>query len=251
LFNPFRELIAKRPRSGYNTKKLVWEILSVEQQKNEHNRLNEEMMANSHKRLEGDVHEYFNLLLKSFEGESERSIAIVSICIIDEQLEKLIRSYFIKDAQVRSLFNSEHILQTFYAKYNIAYFSGLIPRWLYTDLTTLGKIRNRFAHEVGCNLQFSDPSILKLINKCAVRLKILDGILGDPSSRTLKEMARLQYVMITSRVVTYLSFYEEYLTKLHLPKFTDLFNFDESDIDKHALTKSQFLQAISHKLPTP
>lgn len=203
--------------------------------------------SKTHKRLEGDLQAYFDLMLNAFEGESERSIGIVSICILDQQLEKLISSHFIKNAQVSSLFKSEHILQTFYAKTNIAYFSGLIPKWLYEDLRILGKIRNKFAHEVACNLHFSDQSVLKLINQCKLRLKILDGILSNPSSGTLAEMARLQYIMITSRAGTYLSFYEGFLSKTRLPRLTEIVKMDEDDIDKQALTKSEFLLAISKK----
>ena len=37
-----------------------------------------------------DYVEYLNLLHKSFKDESDRSIGIISVCIIDQQLEKLI-----------------------------------------------------------------------------------------------------------------------------------------------------------------
>ena len=206
--------------------------------------MNEDILTESRKRLEGDD-TYFNLLFNSFEGESERSIGIISICILDEQLEKLIRSYFIKDPQVSALFKSDHILQTFYAKINIAYFAGLISKCIYDDLKVLGKIRNKFAHEVISNARFSDPVILKLINQCKTRLKILDGILSNPNSRTLAEMAKLQYVMITSRVGTYLSVYDEILVKSRLTKLTEIFKIDEAEVDKTALNKSEFLSLIS------
>ncbi len=208
------------------------------------------MLTKSHKRLEGDVKEYFDLMLNAFEGESERSIGIVSICIIDEQLEKLIRSRLIKNQQASSLFKSEHILQTFYAKTNIAYFFGLIPKWLYDDLRIMGKIRNSFAHKVACNLRFSDPFVLKLINQCKLRLKILDGILKDPTARTHSEMAKTQYILIASRVATYLGLFEYIISKSNLPKPIDFINYDESRIDKDALTKSQFLAAIAKKSKT-
>ena len=213
--------------------------------------MSKEMLTEYHKRLEGDVNFYFDLMLKAFEGESERSIGIVSICIIDEQLEKLIRSCLIKNRQVSSLFKSEHILQTFYAKTNIAYFFGLIPKWLYDDLRIMGKIRNNFAHEVACNLHFSDPFVLKLINQCKLRLKILDGILKDPTASTHSEMAKLQYIMVASRIGTYLSIFEHIILKSNLPKPIEFINCDESEIDKQALTKSQFLAAIAKKSTAP
>ncbi|MFC1982206.1 hypothetical protein ACFLV5_00195 [Chloroflexota bacterium] len=87
--------------------------------------MSQENLAESPEYLELDYHEYFDLMLRAFKGESDRSIGIVSICILDEQLEKLIRSYLIKDPQVNSLFKDEHILQTFHAKTSIAYFSVL------------------------------------------------------------------------------------------------------------------------------
>ena len=50
-------------------------------------------------------------------------------------------------------------------------------------------------------------------------------------------MARLQYIMITSRAGTYLSFYEGFLSKTRLPRLTEIVKMDEDDIDKQALTK--------------
>ena len=99
--------------------------------------MSQDNFRESYRRLAGD--QYYDLMLKAFEGESERSIGIVSICILDEQLEKLFCSYFIKDLRVSSLFKDEHILQTFHAKTSLAYFSGLIPRWLYEDLRRLAR----------------------------------------------------------------------------------------------------------------
>ena len=52
--------------------------------------MSQENLAESPQYIQLDYHEYFDLMLKAFEGESDRSIGIVSICIIDEQLEKLI-----------------------------------------------------------------------------------------------------------------------------------------------------------------
>ena len=202
-------------------------------------------LAESRKQLEGNIREHFDLMLKAFEGESDRSTGIVSICILDKQLENLIRSCLIKDPQVNSLFKDEHILQTFHAKTNLAYFFGLIPKWLYHDLKTLGKIRNRFAHEAVCDLHFSAPAILKLINQCKVRLKILDGILSDPKAQTHVIMARAQYTLIASRIVTYIGWCEDYLARCPLSRPIEFLEFDERKVDEQALAKSEFLAALS------
>ena len=213
--------------------------------------MSKEILIKSKKQFAVASQEYLDLMLETFEGESDRSIGIVSICIIDEQLEKLIRAYLIRNRQVSSLFKSEHILRTFYAKTNMAYFLGLIPKWLYDDLRIMGNIRNKFAHEIARKVNFSDPSVLKQIHQCKLRLKILDGILKDPTASTHSKMASLQYILIASRAGTYLSFFENSILESNLPKPIEITNIDESEMNKQALTKPQFLAAIANKSTTP
>ena len=197
--------------------------------------------------FEDNVKKYFDLMLKSFEGESDRSVGIVSVCIIDEQLEILIRSCLINNKSVNSLFKSEQLLKTFFAKTNIAYYFGIIPKWLYDDLRVVGKIRNHFAHEITSNPHFNEPYVINQINQCRLRLKILDGILGDPSTKMHLLMAKTQYILIVSRISTYLSMFEHIILKSGIPKPIDVFTIDETEIDKHALTKNEFLKAISNE----
>ena len=44
------------------------------------------MLTISRKRFEGDVPTYFDLMVKVFEGESERPIGIVSVCILKNNI---------------------------------------------------------------------------------------------------------------------------------------------------------------------
>jgi hypothetical protein len=83
-----------------------------------------------------------------FSKETDRGLAIASICYLDNMLEKLIKAAYRKDQRIKMLFKDNQILQSFYNKVCIAYFSGLIPRVVFDDLKLIGEIRNRFAHSV-------------------------------------------------------------------------------------------------------
>ena len=63
----------------------------------------------------------------AFDKETDRGLAIVSVCFLDNMLEKLIRAVYRKDPRIKILFKDNQILQSFYNKVCIAYFSGLIP----------------------------------------------------------------------------------------------------------------------------
>ena len=65
---------------------------------------------------------------------NDRATAIISACLLDNLLERLIRAFYVKDPTVGMLFKTDHILQSFFSKIHIAYFSGLIPQSLASQL---------------------------------------------------------------------------------------------------------------------
>ena len=102
---------------------------------------------------------------ESFSHETDRGFAITAVCYLDDALEKLIRGAYIEDPKVSSLFRNNQILQTFYNKISICYFSGLIEEPVYHDLMLVGEIRNRFAHGITAKLRFSDKKITEKIDR--------------------------------------------------------------------------------------
>jgi hypothetical protein len=124
----------------------------------------------------------YGTILDRFENETDRAVAILAVCLLDDQLKAVIQAFYVKDPEVESLFKDDHILQTFNSKVNIAYFSGLIPKPLCHDLKLVGKIRNRFAHTLDVDLRFSHPSIDRLIRGSTVGSFPLDE-LSVPRSR--------------------------------------------------------------------
>ena len=67
---------------------------------------------------------YLDPYWQSLEGETDRGTAVLCAILLDGLLEKLIQESFIKDPRVESLFKNDRILQSFYAKINLAYFTG-------------------------------------------------------------------------------------------------------------------------------
>jgi DNA-binding MltR family transcriptional regulator len=98
-------------------------------------------------------------------NESDRAVVIVSAILLDNLLERLIKTSYVKDPKVNTIFKDEHILRSFYTKVSIAYFSGLIPKAFYHDLKLICDIRNKFAHDVVANLKFDDKRIVQRINQ--------------------------------------------------------------------------------------
>ena len=129
-----------------------------------------------------------------FDKETDRGLAIVAVCFLDNMLEKLIRAVYRKDPGVNKLFKDNQILQSFHNKVCIAYFSGLIPQALYYDLKLLGEIRNKFAHSVLETVNFSDAAIAQKID----RFKQI------PIDYNNKYHPKLRFILITSHMGAYI-----------------------------------------------
>jgi DNA-binding MltR family transcriptional regulator len=61
-------------------------------------------------------------------------------------LEEYIAKKFVDDKAVAKLFEGFGPLSTFSAKIEFAFALGLLPRHVHTDLRTIKKVRNLFAH---------------------------------------------------------------------------------------------------------
>ena len=181
------------------------------------------------------VEEQSKVFTDALSEESDRALGIIAVCWLGNLLEKLLRAYYVKDPQVKLLFKDDHILQTFSAKVNIAYFSGLIPKFVYHDLKLIGAIRNRFAHEVVAKLGFNDESIVSRISNCMLRPKTLNGL----------ENNRLEFIIIVTQIGGLIAYLERMLSIGKLPKMMDIYKLDEMPYEEIALTKSELAEVIN------
>ena len=115
--------------------------------------------------LEVEAQKERQAFFDAFYKETDRGLAIVLVCFLDNMLEKLIRAVYRKDPRIKILFKDNQVLQSFYNKVCIAHFSRLIPEPFYDDLKLVGEIRNRFAHSVLDTVSFNDVSITQKIDR--------------------------------------------------------------------------------------
>lgn len=175
-------------------------------------------------------------ILNAEKEQSDRALSIITTCWFDGLLEKLIRASYISDPKVNSLFKDEHILQTYFAKVNVAYFSGLIPKFLYHDLRLMGEIRNRFAHDVTAALDFSNERIMKRINQFILKPKQLQEF-DTPRMNYSLTSIQLGTLLIASRCI---------LLESGLPKFINLYDLGQGTWT--ALTANELRKIeVNHK----
>ena len=69
-----------------------------------------------YKKLETEMEGRSEHFLKALEQDNDRATAIISACLLDNLLERLIRAFYVKDPAVKLIFKTDHILQSFFSK---------------------------------------------------------------------------------------------------------------------------------------
>ncbi len=175
---------------------------------------------------------------QSLQDETDRGAAIISACLLDSLLEKLIQASFINDPRVKLLFKNDHILQSFYAKINIAYFSGLVPKAFYDDLKHICEIRNRFAHAVIADLKFTDEPIVQHINEFTQIPEALREIYPP----------RLKFALVVSHIAGLLLAWKQLFFEFKLPNLVKLLKLEEKNWHELIITPDQMRNIIeAHK----
>jgi DNA-binding MltR family transcriptional regulator len=80
-------------------------------------------------------------------NESDLACVLIAASYLDYALASLLKRYFIESDIVSKLLDPPRgAISTFASRSDLAYCLGLIPKGLYQNLETIGKIRNTFAH---------------------------------------------------------------------------------------------------------
>lgn len=166
---------------------------------------------------------------KAFEKETDRGLAIASVCYLDDMLEKLIRAVYRKDPRIKMLFKDNQILQSFYNKVCIAYFSGLIPEAVYDDLKLVGEIRNKFAHSILDTVSLDDVSISQKLDK----FKQL------PSNLKALYPPRLKFILIITHIGALLRGDRKIIEKIGWIKIGGMLNTDATSLQDYILTPQE------------
>jgi DNA-binding MltR family transcriptional regulator len=92
------------------------------------------------------------------EEKNERAAAIVGAAFLDTLLENILINFFIDDEkEVDKLLKPERPVGTYGSRVALAYCLGLIGKVIRDDLRLIGKIRNKFAHDL--SVTFDDDPI--------------------------------------------------------------------------------------------
>lgn len=92
------------------------------------------------------------------EEQNERAAAIVGGAFLDTLLEHVLRNFLVEDEkEVQRLLDPDQPLGTYGNRIRVAYCLGLIGKIVRDDLRFVGKIRNRFAHDL--HASFEDEPI--------------------------------------------------------------------------------------------
>jgi DNA-binding MltR family transcriptional regulator len=111
--------------------------------------------------------------------EPARSAAIIAASLLDDQLEGLLRAYFLKNPVTEELFRGDGPLAAFSTKNRAAYAMGLIPEDLWRDIDKVRRIRNHFAHRIE-DIAFDRPPVADIANSLGAAQWIIDHQhLGD------------------------------------------------------------------------
>jgi len=173
--------------------------------------------------------------------ESDRAIVIVSTILLDNLLERLIKTSYIKDPKVNTIFKDEHVLRSFYTKINIAYFSGLIPKVFYHDLRLICDIRNKFAHDVIADLRFDDKRIVQRI---------------DQFSQIHEEFIKIyppkvRFLLNVSHIAGFLVVWCHLLPKLSLPNLVTMLKLEEKQFAELIMTPGELQNILESERDTP
>lgn len=85
-----------------------------------------------------------------FHDESnDRAMVIVGAAFLDTQLEHIIKTFLVDDEnEIETMLRPDQSLGTYGGKTRLAYCLGLIGANVRNDLRLIGKIRNKFAHDL-------------------------------------------------------------------------------------------------------
>lgn len=117
--------------------------------------------------LEGKTSErYFNLQkalfefsnLFAFDEPNDRAIAVIGGAFLDTLLIETLYNFFPEnEKEVNELLDHNNPLGSYSARVKMVYCLGLIDKLIMNDLKLVGKIRNKFAHDL--NASFRDENI--------------------------------------------------------------------------------------------
>lgn len=95
----------------------------------------------------------FEAFMDSLTKESDRGAVLISAALLDDLLERSIRSLLLDQSITDELFGNDRSLGSTGSKMRVAFALGILSESEYQECERMIRVRNTFAHEVSCTFE--------------------------------------------------------------------------------------------------
>ncbi len=140
--------------------------------------------------------------LFKYSGGDDRAIVIIGGSFLDIILDHILLAFFPEDdSEVERLIQYDQPLGTFGGKVRMAYCLGLIEKIVKDDLKLIGKIRNKFAHDL--YVSFDDKIIMSWCHELKwYKISMMAEPPGEATTRDLYQVAVNQLISFLTGAVS-------------------------------------------------
>ena len=135
-------------------------------------------------------------LTEEFDGESDRSAALVAAALLDKNLEDLLRAFMVDDEREVGYILGTN-LQSLGARVRASYCLGLISADEAHDLRVIKELRNYFAHNL--HVSFRDAEVRADCAKLGMVRRILPSGTTISQRRLLEQSTCMLSVLLVKR----------------------------------------------------
>lgn len=140
---------------------------------------------------------HFSQNLFPYNTGDDRAIVILGASFLDYTLEHILLGFFPTDEpKVNTLLNFDQPLGTFGNRVRMIYCLGLIDKVIKDDLKLIGKIRNKFAHDLDAS--FENDQIKSWCEK--LKWHKTSMMMEPPADATIRDL----YQVGVNQIITYL-----------------------------------------------
>ena len=140
--------------------------------------------------LLGELSAQTDEIINVLNNETDIGAVLIATSFLDACLTTLLGNVLKKGKTTNKILEPRGILGTFSGKCDIAYCLNLIPKDLYTELNTIGKIRNKFAHN-HLNTEFTNDQIEPLCQELRLPEQFLEDHKDSSNIRDLERLIQL------------------------------------------------------------
>lgn len=164
-----------------------------------------------------DVLRWINIVREEINDKSDRALVITIASILDVQLEKVLKTFFINDSKIdEKLFGSNSPLSTFSSKNSMCYYLGIISKYEYNTIEIIRKIRNKFAHEIETKNMSDNQSIVDLCDNLKIPKELYipesitfskDGKIKQVNKQNFEKMEiKAKFIKVFENITMYLEY---------------------------------------------